>query len=182
MVQHAVDYEEVRKVVHRWASRFSDVTCIWEKPDKPRPKLPYIALHVLTPKIKSGQDDVIQKTNDTYTVSGQRSMVVSVTSHYADQEDEEAINVISNLEASLENPIALEVLRAGGLAYWSNTQVQDISTALETGFENRITFDVTFGLVSSIDEDVGRIESTQVDGQIKDAEDNTVVEPSITIP
>lgn len=178
----AVNYRTIRNALYDWADGVSGITVIWEKSDARRPQLPYVALNINTTSTLEGQDNVVHDTSDTYKISGQRSMIVSVKVHYAEDKDVDAIEMLTHLQSSLEDPLQQEALRASGIAVWIIGPATDISTELETGFENRIQMDVTFGMISSIDRDLGYIASTEVSGDIDNADGTDALDITEEIP
>lgn len=160
-----------------WIRDVMNITVIWDRPNIQRPDIPYITLAKVTPLTKIGRDDSREHVSgDTYNISGQRNFVLSVQAYGDDYFEAEEIMIL--LQNSLENPEHQETLRGAGLAIWEIGPVQDTSTELETGFEYRANIDITFGVASNYQVDIGYIETTKVQGEADGEQETEETIPS----
>lgn len=130
---------------------------IWLEQGVPRPKLPYVGLKVISGPRAYGEDDMRQSSPGVYSIEGQRAFTVSVNIFAANAEEISGV-----LTSAMSKPSALEALAASFVALLDNTPPQNVSVALETKFENRIQFDITFGCVMATTDNVGFIEQTGI--------------------
>ena len=180
----AIDYGPIRAALANWATSVSGLVAIWERPDSRRPPLPYIALNFVTPSLQPGGFDELRydETADEFHTCGQRTAVVSVTTHYCDTDDVESLNMASRLHAALGADEYLAILNAAGLAVWDQGGIIDISAELETGFENRHQIDVTLGLVSDLVTDPGVIETAEIEATINEVTGDVAYNETFIIP
>ena len=85
--------------------------------------------------------------------------------------------LITQLQDSLENDLELAILRKSGLAVWVIGDILDTSEQLETGFEPRASLDVTFGIASNREIDLGLIETVEIQGTYNGQEDEEFTVP-----
>lgn len=130
---------------------------IWLEQGTPRPKLPYIGLKVISGPRTYGDDDMRQTAPGVYSMEGQRAFTVSLNVFAANAEDVAALIV-----SSMSKTSAMELLAARSLALLTHTDPQNVSVQLETKFENRIQFDIDFGCVMAVSDEVGFIEQTGI--------------------
>lgn len=115
---------------------------VWLEQGSPRPPRPYVGLKIITGPRVAGWDDIKNIDQSNFEISGQRSLIVSVNIYGPNAMDHAAA-----LLNSARNPLVTDANSLAGIAIWTWTDPQDVSQALETNFEPRIQFDVTFGLV-----------------------------------
>lgn len=148
-----------------------------------RPLESYYGIELITPLAKPGQrDDIIHKSDTTFTICGQRSVTVQISAYLIRDRLNRNIHddmyvpheMLKVLQDSVDNPSKMQVLRDAGLAVWSAGDILDIPEAVETGFESRASMEVVMGLVSSRDVDLGAIESVEITGTANGMEDPTV--------
>jgi hypothetical protein len=125
---------------------------VWLEQGSPRPPRPYVGLKVITGPRVGGWDDIIHTTDENFEISGQRSLIVSVNIYGTNPMD-----LAASLINSFQNPLVTDANSLAGIAAWTWTDPQDVSQALETSFEPRVQFDVTFGLVMGQDVALGTI-------------------------
>ena len=130
---------------------------VWLEQGSPRPKNPYIGLNVVSGPRSYGDDDMRQNSPGVYSFEGQRAFTVSVNAYGKDADEIAAL--ITN---GLSKVSAMELLAARSVALLSNTSPKNVSVPLETNFENRTQFDMDFGCVMAITENVGFIEQTGI--------------------
>lgn len=130
---------------------------IWLEQGVPRPKLPYVGLKIISGPRSYGDDDMRQSSPGVYSIEGQRAFMVSVNIFAANAEE-----ISGSLTNAMSKPSALDLLAANSVALLDSTSPQNVSLALETKFENRIQFDITFGCVMATTDDVGFIEQTGI--------------------
>lgn len=168
MAKKTVDFTAIRRALATVVSQATGLTTIMEMSDAERPPLPYVWIDFITAQIAHGSDEITYKEGNTYEIKGQRSFTASFNIVYGFREDAKCQEMSCLLHASLRDPVRLEYLRGQGLAVWEIGNLTDISQALETGFENRYNFDVTFGVVSTLESDLGYISSTEITGKVND--------------
>lgn len=161
-------------------SEFPNIQVIIEKPNVPRPPLPYFSILLTTPIQKVGSRDSREHVNDTtWTIGGQRRFTLSVRSYVSPKGKGffNAQNNLVQLQDSLEDENRRNELTIAGLAVWFSSDILDITELLETGYEPRAQFDIEFGIASNREADLGAIEKVKITGTLDGQE-----EPEQTIP
>ena len=175
-----VDKDIIQPVI-LWIKReFPKIPVIVDRPNTPRPKLPYFALLLTTPIQKVGSRDSREHVNDTkWNIGGQRRFTLSVRSYVetADKNFFQSQDLLAQLQDSLEDETRRTDLTTAGLAVWFSTDILDITELLETGFESRAQFDIEFGIASNRETDLGAIEKVKIQGTV-DGE----TEPEFQVP
>lgn len=190
----AIDFNPIRAALVNMVQGVTGIQCIVEERKgqftvkTPRPCLPYCSFKILTPAGKIGTD-AFQPTgtadapSSVYNFGGVRKMVVSFKC-YA-KYPETAYNYMTHLEAALDTDPVQDTLRSSGICFWDSLGVVDISTVLTAGYEGRASLDVSFGITSSLNVNLGEIDSVQVNGEIisgletEDVEFNVTGEPNL---
>lgn len=184
---------DVTDPVVKWLKALlPDVPVIIMHPNAPAPEVNsewdcYITLQVTTPLQKLGSSDWIGHKGDpeslnTFVIAGQRSLVLSLNSYLVRGERNKnrhdqffnAQDLLIQVQDATEDPLQLAVLQASGLAVWSAGDILDLTELVETGYESRAQLDLTLGLASNRESDIGYIERVEleakVDGQDEPAE------------
>lgn len=176
-----IDYNGIRAALVQVCEKVTGLTVIMEEPETqnvPRPKKPYMSMKITSPGLKRGDDDkrYVPNSGGVWTSGGQRNMKVDFncygTSH------EEAYGYLALWQASLDLEDVQEQLRRSGIAVWSTGNVADLSQLLNTGYEGRAHMECSFGIVSNISSDLGRMDSVEVEGDIANAEPDI----DVTVP
>ncbi len=134
----------------------------WMGQGVPETKLPYVELKISAGPKAYGGDDMKQISPGTYLIEGQRSFTVLVSIFGPNAEDISAL-----LTSAMSKPSALGSLAADEVAVLTNTVPQNVSISSETNFENRIQFDIVFGCVMAITDDVGFIEHAGIKNTVR---------------
>lgn len=179
-------HRDLEDALWDWASKSvpSGVQVIWDKPNVQRPCEPYVTLNIVTVSVKTGQDSWEpyhnESSNVSYWIGGQRKLLLSVIAYgpSADKQSQGAAGacqIVTNLRDSLENPDTLGRLRSNGIAVFNEPTVVDISTMLQTGFQDRSNMDVVFGYSFNQSYVIDDISKVKVDGEVE-------VEPAGSVP
>lgn len=185
LVQTAIDFKRIRQGLVRALEATMGKTCIVAEPDtlnNPRPPLPYFSFKITTAAAKEGDDHDEYIGNGTTTIhnrGGQRRMVVSFQCYTASTD--ESFELMCTWQGALELRSVQEELRKYGIAVWIVGNVADLTSLLQTGYEARSQMDVTFGIASNLTEDLGTIEEVQVQGEVEDAEGDTIAEDEFAV-
>ena len=159
----AIDYKNFQNAVYAWVVSQVSQPCIWDKPNQPRPKPPYVTLSFITTGVRRGGRGELRDEGSGFSVNDMISITVSVKSYSQDtNEFQTALSTISTLQISLAKEDVGEALRKKGVAIWDEGSILDISELLESGFEQRASMDVIFGFVNT-DPNAGAGQITSVD-------------------
>ena len=144
--------------IYNWASLVLGITTIWDKPNAPRPALPYATLNFSGGGRSEGAPEEIYKTTDTFTYPLRKVITLTVqifaeNSHlaYAD-----------TLVNSLSKPTVQDFLRSVGMAIRGHSDPMDISRLLDTKFELRAGIDIFLAYEQDIDDVTGEIQKVSI--------------------
>ena len=178
-----IDFNAIRKAISNTVEKYvgGKLKCIQaEQSDqnRPSPPMPYMTFKIIAAAMKSGDDHQSYITDETWSRSGQRVMTVSFQCFAAQQE--EAYEIMSLWQAQLELNTVQEYLRRSKIAVWLIGGVADLTQLHNTGYEARSQMDVTFGIASNLDEDLGSIETVGVEGEVDT--DQEIIEVNFDAP
>ena len=167
--------------VIKWINtEFVGIPVIADRPNVPRPGLPYFALLMTTPILKVGSRDNIEHVSDTkWNIGGQRRFTLSVRAYVSPEAKQffDAQDMLTQLQDSLEDDVRREELTKAGLAVWFSNDILDITELLETGFEPRAQLDIEMGIASNRDAELGAIEKVKIEATV-----DGVTDPEFEIP
>ena len=157
--------------IYNWASSTLGITTIWDKPNAPRPALPYATLNFSGGGRSEGAPEEIYKTTDTYTYPVRKVITLTVqifaeNSHlaYADA-----------LVNSLSKPTVQDFLRSAGFAIRGNSNIMDISRLIDTKFEMRAAIDIFLAYETDITDTTVEIQRVTASGTVGDVVINSDV-------
>ena len=170
-----IDFNAARLSLVKLIQSITGIPCIVEErkgqttTNTPRPPLPYCSLKFMTPAGKIGTDafqptGTADEPSSIVNFGGVRRAVISFKCYAETQES--AYNFLSLLEASFDTDPTQQTLRANKLAFWQSMGVTDITSLLTAGYEGRASLDVVFGITSSMNVDLGEMDSVPVNGEI----------------
>jgi len=180
-----LDLTAIEDKIREWAVSASGREVVWSKFDGKQPSSPFVSLNSDT-LIKTAEDEVGTEVdeNDMITIVSHRKIVVNilVLGNSGDSGDS-AMQVASNLEASLEKPSTQITFRDDCISIIDSTDPRDVSFLYGgTAWEKRSTFDVTFGFAFENKDNVGYFDTIEISGSIKDSAGNDIKDSEITVP
>lgn len=182
IVKPPVDFDAIRIALVRAVQRFTKRICILEEPQhlhNPRPEKPYFSFKMITPSVSYGDDAEIRPpSGDDFIYGGQRTGALSM--HCYGNSQEEAYGQMSYLQAILQTPNMLELLRKSGIAVFDIGDVADLSQLLNTGYEGRAQMDVRIGFASNITVPVGTIDEAVIQGEADTGSEEVPIEVDVT--
>lgn len=141
----------------------SEQNIIWEKDNSDRPLPPYVSLNIIAGPVRlGGEAELRHESGDNFSANWMKTITLSVKS-YGNND----LNLLERLQNSLGKPTVLARLRAVGLAIVSEGPIQDISTRLQTGYEERSNMDVIMAFASSVEDKVGYINDVELTGGVE---------------
>ena len=179
---YSLNFHVIRKALYDAVKTATGLETILEEPTlqgAPRPAKPYMSFKIIVPAYKTGDDDSRYSTGTKFNRGGQRRMTVSFHSYAVEQED--AYNYMGLLQSSFETLSIQEILRKKGIAVWVIGTVADFTQLLNTGYEARAQMDVQFGIAANVSEDLGEIDTVEIEGRITtDSGDEIVDDFTVT--
>jgi len=176
-------FNEIRAALYQWLTDIADVPVVIAEESDPRPSGPHLAFTILTTLVRvGGLDEHLPKTaTREYTIRSQRTFTVSITAagtpvgNFDDLDAKvRAVDLLNEVQLSLERPTVMEPLRAIGLSIFEQGQVISLPAEQETETEPRAVLDIIFGVCIEVTDEPGYIEKVQVSGQIDTDKDGSL--------
>ena len=149
-----IDLNTIKDTIYDWLNGETAVDVIYLDQNMPKINNPYFGLRINS-IIRIGHDEIIgPDANGKVKVAGNRDFTLQILG-YGSGIIAKTVDAIS----TLQNPLIKQQLNDGGVIYFDDTPVQDISGLDESEFEERSQVDVmmrTDTLISDVD--VGLIE------------------------
>ena len=162
MPADAIDSDK-QDAIYDFAVAASGKTVIWDKPDIPRPNVPYVTLSVSSGPRKTGAAEVrYADSQDTFTYPMRKEITLTINT-YADSG---WLAILGGIIDALELPTKQEILRSAGIAIIRNEDPIDISALLNDQHEGRGSVDIMLGYCDNINDESGEVESAKVDSTI----------------
>jgi hypothetical protein len=184
-MSNAVDIAKIHDTIYSWIASRSLVDnqhIFLEDPNIDRPEPPSISYKIISgPSRVGSQDDIetILNPDDSTTerVSGERLFTVSIKCY-----GPASLQDASNLYDSLELWTVQQLFQKNNIAYRTSDGVRDISLVIETGVEERHTFDLIIGATSiQTTDEQGEIDEIEMTKKIDNEAGETVEESTDTI-
>lgn len=156
--------DDIKQALYEWATRVTSGTVIWLYGDGPKPDKPYVTLNLIGPQKPGFLDDVNgTDTSDlSFVQSGQRTFTVSVNVY----SDSDALTWAYQLQASLDNPVEIDIFNKADIGLGDTGDVNDLSELLETKWERRAQFDFTIFSASNIEFENDIIETAETENNL----------------
>lgn len=134
---------------------------IWSHTNAPRPAFPYVLLHLIS-MVRMGGDyigkpDALGKAK----IISNHYLNINVSCFYdTDGSRIDAINILDNLRLSLKKETVIKYLSDNYISLTKEVNsILNLPEVIATGFEQRATMDIQFGIATYIEDDVGLIEN-----------------------
>lgn len=140
---------------------------IWRNQSEALPPRPCVTMKITEGPRRTGYQDNISfiggPDGTEFNVGGQRTMTVSFQIFGNSKIHRPiAYQLGLDLNSSLSLQTILDQLRAGGISVLQQGDLTNITALEETEYEERVQFDVVFGLAQNIVDDPGIIETVGV--------------------
>lgn len=174
MSSGAITFETARELARKWFADAAELEVVLADQADPKRAKPYGTLRVISGPIGLGRDQTNPSIDDPtkFVVSGQRRMLVALTVYgpniqaEQDQGIQSAQGLCQKAMDAISDPSIYQSLFESGLSIHDKTAVQNISQLLDVDFEDRATFNVTFGYVFEKVTDPGIVEEVVVTGDV----------------
>lgn len=176
----SIVFSQVRTALYNWAvaNTPSGMPVIYYYNNSPRPTVDYITLYI-TSVTQIGWDFIQQPLSDSGVDEqvGDREFTLQIQAYGGDP-----LTVLNNLRSSLQIPRVLDTLRANGIVLANWFPINDLTTLIDTRYEQRGSFDVLFRIADVYDDNSGVIDTVVEQEILKDATGTIVYNETFTIP
>lgn len=134
-----MNFDAIDKALYDWVNIFTGQNVIWLNQNSPRPDRPYLTLYKST-LLPIGHDfESNVNIGGELRIGGIRQLTLQI-SHYGNN----SMGVLESLMVSLHMDQYKDILVAEGITYLDRLAINDLSTLLDTEFENRAQMDLLF--------------------------------------
>jgi len=161
----ALNFETVKTNLYTWAISVVPALTpvIFANENSPRPALPYVTLY-LTSLVQIGEDWTPKPDNaGGAEMVGDREFTLQIQCYGGDP-----ITILENVRSSLQKQSVLDTLRANGIVFVNHFPISDVTQLLDTEYEARGTMDVLFRIAQLNTDDLGKIETVEVQEILSD--------------
>lgn len=153
--------------IRQWVEDQTGLTAIWLNPNAPRPDRPYASLQIINVARLGEADRGRLDDQGQVDVYLQREVTVSVQIYDDAADPRSALQRAEALRDSLDLKGVLFTLVQAGWAFRGVELLTDNPELLDSGVEPRATFDVRFGTMKTIIDDLGLVERVIYDGTVE---------------
>lgn len=174
----SLDFETIKTDLYDWAlANCPGCSVIFLNENAPRPAQPYVTLFLSTLN-QIGEDYTPgPDTNGLVDMVGDREFTLQIQTYGGD-----CITRLENLRSSLQMQSVLDTLRANGIVFVHHFPINDTTELLDSRFEKRGAMDVLFRIGQDYADNLGLIETVEVEEVYQDASGSVVYDHTITIP
>ncbi len=175
----AINFKDVKQTLYNWVITQVPLgmPVIFYMPNSPRPEVPYISLYLNS--ITQVNRDYAATNSDSFGVvnmKGDRQFTVQVQGYGNDP-----LTVLENIRTSLQKQSVLDILRSGGIVYYSSLGINDITALIDSQFEQRAQLDLSMGIAQIYTDDPGYFDTIEVEEIISDQIDVVIYDQIITL-
>ncbi len=176
----SIDFSIVRNNLYEWAISNipNGMPTVWYFPNAPRPTVDYISLYISN--VSQIGWDWEQNPLDNSGISeqvGDREFTLQIQAYGGDP-----ITVLNNLRTSLQKTTVLDTLRSNGIVFANWFAINDITSLVDSRFEQRGSMDILFRIADIYSDNAGVIDIVNIDETIKDSTQTIVYHETQTIP
>jgi hypothetical protein len=173
-----LNFETIKTNLYSWAlANCPGCSVIFLNENAPRPAQPYVTLF-LSSLNQIGEDYTPESDiNGMVDMVGDREFTLQIQTYGGD-----CITRLENLRSSLQKQTVLDTLRANGIVFVNHFGINDLTELLDSRFEKRGAMDVLFRIGQNYTDNLGFVETIEVEEIYQDAGGTVVYDRTITIP
>ena len=173
-----INFETVKTNLYNWALANSPgCSVIFLNENAPRPSQPYVTL-LLSSLNQIGEDYTPEADlNGLVDMVGDREFTLQIQTYGGD-----CVTRLENLRNSLQMQTVLDTLRANGIVFVNHFGINNTTELLDSRFEKRAAMDVLFRMGQDYPDNLGLIETAEIEEIYQDATGTVVYDHTTTIP
>lgn len=175
----SIVFNDLQNALYSWASSIAIMRpVIWYYPNAPRPERSYISLNITTFN-QVGRDYIPRPTDNLGNVllKGDREFTLNIQAY-----GEQPFQTLENLRTSLQKQSVINYLHSQGLAYFGQESIIDITTLLDSRFEQRASMDVYFRIAQTLEDELGVITTIEITEEFFNQANIEIFNETYTIP
>ena len=164
----SIKEKELETILFDWVRDYSIDGCfpslrenhiIWAEQNEFQPTPPFITLKLISGPNEVGNNDELKFNEATqdFSTDSMRSITLNIQVFGTD-----AYDIISKLQASLQNPNVQDYFHSNNISQYDNTDIIDLTELLEQKFEKRKSMDVFFYIPFVFQTQLEAIETIEV--------------------
>lgn len=156
-----MNIQNIKNTIYDWLySIVPTVPIIWAYESATQPSPTYITINMTILPTKIGRDE-IRRISNSYHINGLRKIMLSINAY-----GHNAIQVLSDIQSTLDNPSKSNVLSAGGLSISDSEDIRDLTTRLNTVWERRGLLEVRLYAAEDVSTDITTIDTVEITSNI----------------
>ena len=173
-----LNFETIKTNLYNWAlANCPGCSVVFLNENAPRPAQPYATLF-LNSLNQVGEDYTPRADSHGFVdVVGDREFTLQIQTYGSD-----CITRLENLRSSLQMQTVLDGLRVNGIVFIHHFGINDTTELLDSRFEKRAAMDVIFRMGQDYPDNLGLIESVEIEEVYQDAGESVVYDHTIAIP
>lgn len=176
-----ISFATLRTYLYNWATTNvpSGMPVIYLYNNSPRPTVDYVTLYI-TSVVQIGRDYTqgpLVNTIGTSAMVGDREFTLQVQAYGGDP-----LTILENLRTSLQKQSVLDSLRSNGIVYVNWLSINDTTELVDSRFEQRGSMDLLFRVAQIYTDDLGNIDTVEVEEIVKDQIGTIIIDEIITVP
>lgn len=175
----SIVFDNVQNALYGWVSSLQiSRPVIWYYPNAPRPERSYISLNISTFN-QMGWDYIPRPTDNPGNVilKGDREFTLSVQAY-----GEQPMQTLELVRTSLQTESVRSYLRSNGLVYFGKESIIDITTLLDSRYEQRASMDLFFRIGQEYADMLGTIATVEVTEQFFNAAEVLIFDETYIVP
>ena len=133
----------------------------------PRPDPPFVSLKITAGSQKVGALDekVYSTARASFVQKAKRRLTVQITAFGSAADNAapvRALDIIEDIRVHIDNPVGHDILRSAGLSVMGDTNITDLTEALETTWLPKAILDLNMLTTFLVDYDPGSIETVKI--------------------
>ncbi len=175
-----IDFNLVRTNLYNWvvANVPSGMPAIYLFSNAPRPVVDYLTLHISSiVQIGWDYEQSPLTTAGINSQIGDREFTFQIQAYGGD-----VMTVMQNLRTSLQKQTVLDTLRANGIVFANWFPINDLTTLVDSRYEQRASMDVLFRIADIYTDVVGVISTVRLEEVFFDAVGSIVYDKTFLIP
>lgn len=155
---------QIEDAIYNWINGQLGKQAIFAYPNAPRPTTPYVLINLFQ-IIQNGTEEGVgelqpdKSTNNTYSTL--KEVTISINTYYAG-----ALQSAHDIRNSLSLTAVLDQLWIDGLGFLNAGNIQYLPEEIDSIFEQRAQFDITFAIRTEVIENIASVQNIELTNEI----------------
>lgn len=176
-----INYATLKTNLYNWAVLVlpANTPIIFLEQNSPRPNVFYVTLF-LNPIVAVHQDWTQSSTNNAGIVEmkGDRQFTLQIQAYGGS----DPLTVLENVRSSLQKQSVLDTLRVNGIAFYSSSDIIDITDLIDSRYEKRASMDILFSVGQTYTDNTGYFDHTLIEQTIENVDGSIIINAIFPVP